>query len=514
MSKGNIVVLALIIVVFGFGLWVLLPLQGERLGRTGLHLGLDLVGGVHLVYEADFKDVDPDDQSAVMERALITIQNRIDKYGVAEPVIQQVGNDRIMVQLPGFTDIDAAKSLVQQTGFLEFREVEFKPDGNPATLADYLGQTDLQFYETGDIDDRVFVGQNDLGKDETYGFLKYEDGAYHFEDAAGNTVAADALSAYGASVAWVKARGDSGTPLTGDLLADAYLTTTQSGQLQIAIEWDDTGTVIFDQIAARLYDPLGTSGAYTLKHVLGIFLDNTLLSAPKVNSSKFEGKGVISGSFTLAEAEELTNLLKSGSLPMPLKQPPLFEEKVSATLGARFVEMSWLAGLIGIILVMVFMLAYYRLPGLVASLALVFYGVIMLTLFKLIPVTLSLAGIGGFIVSIGMAVDANVLIFERLKEELRSGRTLGAAIETGFKRAWSAIWDSNVTTVIVCIILYWLGSSIVASAPVMGFALTLGIGVVVSMFTAVVVTRTLLRFVIHGGMVRHLAWFNVYRGKQ
>jgi preprotein translocase subunit SecD len=401
---------------------------------------------------------------------------------------------------------------VEQTGYLEFREVELN-NGQPVTLGDYLEQTDLHFIDTNELEERIFISTNELGEYETVGFLKHEDDAYYFEDPAGNVVTADNLSAYAASVSWIKARGDSGTPLTGDLLADAYLGTGQQSQLQVAIEWDDAGAVIFDQIALRLHDPAGEAGAYSLEHVLGIFLDNTLLSAPKVNSAKFEGKGVISGSFTLAEAEELANLLKSGALPMPLEEPPLFEEKVSATLGAQFIEMSWLAGLIGIILVMVFMMAYYRLPGLVSAVALVFYGVIMLALFKLIPVTLSLAGIGGFIVSIGMAVDANVLIFERLKEELRSGRTLGAAIETGFKRAWSAIWDSNVTTVIVCIILYWLGSSIVASAPVMGFALTLGIGVVVSMFTAIVVTRTLLRILIHSGMVRHLALFNVDRGK-
>jgi len=513
MSRTNIIVLALILVIFVLGLWVLIPLEAERFGRSDLRKGLDLVGGVHLVYQADFENIEPEDQPAVMERALIIIQNRIDKYGVLEPIIQQLGDDRILVQLPGFTDIDAAKSLVEQTGYLEFREVELN-GGQPATLNDYLEQTDLQFIDASEPDERIFVRTNELGENETVAFLKYEDGAYYFEDPAGNTVAADSLSAYAASVSWIRARGDDGTPLTGDLLADAYLSTGQQSQIQVAIEWDDVGSIIFDQLALRLHDPAGQNGPYKLEHVLGIFLDNTLLSAPKVNSAKFEGEGVITGSFTLAEAEELANLLKSGALPMPLVQPPLFEEKVSATLGAQFIEMSWLAGLIGIILVMVFMVAYYRLPGLVSAVALVFYGVLMLALFKLIPVTLSLAGIGGFIVSIGMAVDANVLIFERLKEELRSGRTLGAAIETGFKRAWSAIWDSNVTTIIVCIILYWLGSSIVASAPVMGFALTLGIGVVVSMFTAIVVTRTLLRILIHSGMVRHLTLFSISRGKQ
>jgi preprotein translocase subunit SecD len=163
---------------------------------------------------------------------------------------------------------------------------------------------------------------------------------------------------------------------------------------------------------------------------------------------------------------------------------------------------------------MLFMIAYYRLPGFLASLALIFYGVLVLAIFKLWPVTLNLAGIGGFILSIGMAVDANVLIFERMKEELRAGRTLGAAMEAGFNRAWSAIRDSNITTIIVCIILYWLGSSIVASAPVMGFALTLLIGVIISMFTAITVTRTLLRLFVVGPLSKRTVLFSVDWGKK
>ena len=199
---------------------------------------------------------------------------------------------------------------------------------------------------------------------------------------------------------------------------------------------------------------------------------------------------------------------------MPLKKPPLYQEKVSATLGADFIQMSWMAGLIGIILVMLFMIAYYRLPGFLASLALIFYGTLVLAIFKLIPVTLTLAGLGGFILSIGMAVDANILIFERMKEELRLGRTLGAAIEVGFNRAWSAIRDSNVTTIIVCIILYWIGSILVAGAPVKGFAATLGIGVIISMFTAIMVTRTLLRLFVGTPLAKKTMLFSVDWGKK
>jgi preprotein translocase subunit SecD len=223
---------------------------------------------------------------------------------------------------------------------------------------------------------------------------------------------------------------------------------------------------------------------------------------------------VISGSFTRQSAEDLANLLKSGALPVQLQKPPLYQEKVSATLGAEFIDMSWKAGLVGILLVMLFMTAYYRLPGLMASLALIFYGTLTLAICKLWPITLSLGGIGGIIVSMGIAVDANVLIFERMKEEFRAGRTLGAAIEAGFHRAWSAIWDSNVTTFIACIILYWLGSSAMHNAAVTGFAVTLFIGAVVSMFTAVTVTRTLLRL-FPGTTLANTVWlFSVTGGKK
>ncbi len=492
--------------------------HGGRLGREGLNLGLDLVGGVHLVYEAEFTE-NSTQQARNMSRTVTTIQKRIDKYGVAEPVIQQIGNNRVMVQLPGFTDIDAAKRLVEQTGFLEFREVELTDAGQPVYLSNYLADNLTGFIDRQEHGERIFVSKtmNDEGgfDNDTVGFLTSVNGSLVFMDSARTPVEKEMLSAYASSLCWIPAKGDDGTVLTGDLLADSYPSVDQSDvvpKYQVSIEWNSEGGVIFDQIAKRLYT--SDKSDYSPQYLLGIFLDDSLLSSPKINSPSFGGRGVITGDFNVAEVEELANLLKSGALPLPLKQPPLYQEKVSATLGADFIEMSWLAGLIGILLVMGFMIAYYRVPGLLASLALVFYGAIVLALFKLIPVTLTLAGLGGFILSIGMAVDANVLIFERMKEELRMGRTLGAAIEAGFNRAWSAIRDSNVTTIIVCVILFWLGSSIVASAPVMGFALTLGIGVIVSMITAILVTRTLLRLFIHSPLSKRTALFNVDRGKK
>jgi preprotein translocase subunit SecD len=229
------------------------------------------------------------------------------------------------------------------------------------------------------------------------------------------------------------------------------------------------------------------------------------------------------------DASTLAIQLNAGALPVPIGRwsvdesgkpivdesgkpifeasEPMFEDTVSATLGEEFVGRSALALLIGLGLVMLFMILYYRLPGVLASLALIIYGIVVLAIFKLIPVTLTLAGIGGFVLSIGMAVDANVLIFERMKEELRVGRTLRAAIETGFDRAWVAIRDSNVSTLIICGILYWFGSSIVESPPVVGFATTLAIGIAMSMITAIAVTRTFLRFFTGARVARRRAWF-------
>ncbi|MFC1942152.1 protein translocase subunit SecD [Chloroflexota bacterium] len=512
MTRKHIIALMVILVIFGFSLWAILPLQGERFGRQGLHLGLDLVGGVHLVYQADFPEgASGEEQAASMERALVTIERRINKYGVAEPLIQQLGEDRILIQLPGFTDIDAAKSLVEQTGFLEFREVELTIEGKPVYLNDYLNGTMTDFFDNREKGDRVFVNEEGY----PIAFLVKEGEALKFIDVAGNPSDEDMLSQYSLqSLSWIPATGDEGTYLTGDLLANAAPTLSQEitgSKVQVSIEWNDEGGKIFDEVAKRLYN----SGEYgTPQRALGIFLDNVRLSAPQILEQAYNGSGVITGDFTRDEGAELATMLQSGALPMPLKKPPLYQEKISATLGANFIEMSWMAGLIGIILVMLFMIAYYRLSGVLASLALVFYGALVLAIFKLLPVTLSLAGLGGFILSIGMAVDANVLIFERMKEELRTGRTLGAAIEAGFNRAWSGIRDSNVTTFIVCGILYWMGSILVAGTPVKGFAATLFIGVAVSMFTAIVVTRTLLRLFVGSSLAKKTTLFSVDWGKK
>ena len=249
---------------------------------------------------------------------------------------------------------------------------------------------------------------------------------------------------------------------------------------EVAFEFDEEGAVLFEQITKR-----------NLQKPLGIFLDNKLISAPTVQAV-IKSSGVITG-VEIDEAKNLSIQLNSGSLDVPLTV--IQEQTVDATLGADSLKKSVVAGAIGLILVVLFMILYYRMAGVIATLALIFYGFFLMTVFKLVPVTLTLAGIAAAVVSIGMAVDANILIFERMKEELRAGRTLGAAAEAGFDRAWLAIRDSNVTTFIACVVLYWFGDTFGAFL-VKGFALTLFIGVALSMFTAITVSRVFLTMVV------------------
>ncbi len=405
--------------------------------------------------------------------------------------------------------------------------MELDVDGSPVDLYDYFDAETPGFFNNLEPGSRIFVApatEAQPYRGPLVVLTQDGGGALVYRDGAGETLTTDDVkskiaelppAAPGSSplLSWIPARAADGNQLHGGYLATAQAQVPQSGvgmEAVVALEWDNTGAVMFDDVASELYST-GPEGSQQRR--LGIFLDNTLISAPQILQPRYDGTGQITGRFTVESAQELATLLQSGSLPMPLEKQPLYEDKVSATLGTDFIEKSLLAGLIGIVLVMLFMILYYRLPGLLASLSLIFYGTVVLAIFKLVPVTLTLAGIGGFVLSIGMAVDANVLIFERMRDELRTGRTVGAAIEAGFNRAWTAIRDSNITTFIVCAILYWLGSAIVASAPVMGFALTLFIGVAVSMFTAIVITRTLLRLTLHTGFSRRRRLFIRETGK-
>lgn len=289
--------------------------------------------------------------------------------------------------------------------------------------------------------------------------------------------------------------GKDGQPkkLTGALLKHntAVVFDSTTNQPQVSFEFDEEGALIFRQVTSRL-----------ISKPLGIILDGQLISAPTIRAV-ISSRGVIEG-LTLEEARSLSIQLNSGRLPVPLTI--VEREDVDPTLGEDSIRKSLVAGGIGLGIVLLFMIIYYRLPGLLASLALVMYAMVLLAIFKMMPVTLTLAGIAAFILSIGMAVDANILIFERMKEELWGGRTLGAAIETGFNRAWSSIRDSNLSTIITCVILYWFGNNF-GETRLMGFALTLFIGVLLSMFTAITVTRTFLRLFVGTGMARRLGLF-------
>ena len=294
--------------------------------------------------------------------------------------------------------------------------------------------------------------------------------------------------------------------------SNTYVGRQQLGQVELVFEWNEEGAQLSEQVTSRLVQgnqPLGIfeGSGEDAPPLLG---DDDQPIEPLVQAV-IRDRGVITG-LSLTEATELSQQLNAGRLPVPLTA--IGQINIDPTLGADFVDLSVKAGIIGISLVMLFMILYYRLPGLLASLALVFYGVLVMALFKLIPVTLTLAGIGGFVLSLGMAVDANVLIFERMKEEFRTGRALGAAIEGGFSRAWTAIRDSNITTFIVCIILVWVGGSIAFGGSVQGFGLTLGIGVAVSMLTAIFVTRTLLRLFVGTSLARRTWLFSAYAGKK
>lgn len=450
MPRRNTQVFLVVLIIFILATLVVIPVDSGILGRLGIRLGLDLQGGTHIVYQVDLSSVEPGEEASTIAGVVAVLSNRINPMGVTEPVIQKKGNDRIIVELPGRDITDKEKERLSRVAILEFGEL--------------------------------------AGENETF----------RWENELGRWKPATAV-----------VNGKEKALTSQYFVQNTFVDRDQYGGIKLRFQWDEEGSQLSKEITTRLSQPT--------PQPLAIFEGSEPLRAtdgrpfaPRVQSVIVDA-GEITG-LTFDDATMLSQQLNAGRLPVPLTI--IDDEIVSPILGSRFVELSVTAGLIGIIMVMVFMIAYYRLSGVLASLALTFYGVLVMTLFKLIPVTLTLAGIGGFVLSFGMAVDANIIIFERIKEELRAGRTLGAAIEAGFNRAWTAIRDSNVTTFIICAILYWLGSSIVTSAPVKGFALTFFIGVAVSMFTAIVVTRTLLRLFVGTSLARRTWLFSPRGGRK
>lgn len=405
-------------------------------------LGLDLAGGAHLVYEADVSAADPQEVPELMSVLRDVIERRINVFGVSEPIVQVeessfVSGDtkeRLVVELPGVTDIDEAIKQIGETPLLEFKLI----DQEALAAQEALGQ--LGASASGSIG---------IGNIKVNG----QDASNPYID----------------------------TGLTGRYLKSAALAFTGqqnggglSNEPIVQIQFNDEGAQLFEDI--------------TRTHVgeqLAIFLDGEILSDPRINEPISGGSAIISGGFDPEEAKALAQNLNFGALPVPIEL--ISTQTIGASLGAEVLEKGVEAGALGLALVIGFMLLWYRVPGLVAGIALAVYTIIMLALFQLIPVTLTAAGLAGFVLSIGMAVDANVLVFERMKEEFKAGKNSRDAARIGFARAWSAIRDGNLTSIFSAVILFWFGTSIVK-----GFALVFGLGVVVSMFTALTVTRTLL----------------------
>ena len=540
----------------------------------GLSLGLDLQGGGHLVYQANLKDKETEEvlevSSDQMESLKRTIERRANGAGLGEPIIQILGADRLLVQLPGVSDLERAKEIIGETAQLEFkrREILVPRDVTEITADDIVGVTIdyfpvlesgsseggatttdatpepaeadsskqvfalIEFTEEGaaeflQIYFRLFTefvafqnAQVTGGNAAPPSFLDVtlegpeqlrvsEVFAFSIQQVATSTtygiaipsssptgelaVLEDVLARVGQSpsILFTEIQGsvDEDIGLTGDDLARAFPGQhTASGAPIVNLEFNDEGTRIFGELTQDIIAKEQTTG---VRDQIAIFLDEQELVSPEVRSAITAGTAIIEGNFTIERVQNIALLLEGGRLPVPIVL--IQERDVDAILGADSLAKSVVAGLVGLALVLVFMTLYYRLPGLAASVALIIYAALVLAIFKILPVTLTLSGVAALVLSIGMAVDANILIFERMKDELRAGRTLLMSINIGFDRAWPAIRDGNVSTLITCAILFWFADQLGASI-VQGFAATLAIGVGTSMFTAITVSRTLLRF--------------------
>ena len=420
-----------VVVVLVLSLLVLFPIdKGVLLGRP-IKLGLDLQGGTRIVYKADLSSVPESQRVSALDGAIAVLANRINPLGVSEPNIRKLGADQILVEVPGKTLTDAEKDSLARVALLEFGEL--------------------------------------VSENETY---KWHDQLGNWKPSTGvvDNQTLELSSRY--------------------FLDNTYVTTGNLGQVLLIFNWDATGSQLSQQITTRLYNN-GNAALGIFEGDQPLLGDNGVPIAPRVQGI-ISDRGQIEG-LSPTEARTLSAQLNAGRLPVPLARTA-DERTVEPWLGAGFVTKSLKAGILAIGMTMLFLIVYYRLSGLMASFALMYYAILTLAIFKVFSVTLSLSAIGGFILSVGMAIDANVLIFERMKEEMWAGRTVGAAIEAGFSRAWTAIWDSHVTTLLSGIIIFWLGSSsFVASDVAKGFAVTLMIGVAVSLFSAITVTRTFLR---------------------
>ena len=447
----------------------------EVAGRDAMKLGLDLNGGTYVLLEADASQLPAGtDLDDAMEGAKDVIERRINALGVGETEITREGKNRLAVQLPGIPP-EQAGQLIGKTALLEFREP--KLDDNRDIICTAADGSEFHVGATS-----VTQGVNAAGQKEA-----------QCVGTAGET----------GTVVWQAALAQDSTgetrSLTGRYLkansAQVVTATAECVPACVQLEFTGEGSLLFDKITTRL-----------INYPLGIFLDEELIGSPTVRSVISNGQTIITG-LSIDEAKTLRVQLNAGALPVEMRE--IQKQEIDATLGENTLVRTVQAGLIGILAVMFFMIVYYRVPGILASVALVTYVSTVMMVFKLFPgepITVTLPGIAGFVLSVGMAVDANILVFERMKEELRAGRSLPSAIEHGFDRAWSSIRDSNISTLITASILWWFGREF-SAAPVTGFAIALAIGVLVSMFSAIVVTRTFLRLMVGSPMSRHIQLF-------
>ncbi|MEH2108822.1 protein translocase subunit SecD [Nostoc sp.] len=413
-------------------------------------LGLDLRGGSQLTIQVKPSADIPKITDRELEGVKKVVEGRINGLGVSEPVIQTVSSDKILVQLPGVNDPEQAERVLGGTAQLEFRTQKANTETQLLAFQASRAELKAKQEELKKSTDKAAIvkNQEDLQKNNQAIAELYE---------------------------------STNPPLIGKYLKDAYGEPTQGNNWHVGIRFDQKGGELFADLTKKL---AGTGRS------IGVFLDNELISAPSVGiefaaTGITGGSAVITGRFTAQEANDLGVQLRGGALPVPVE---IVENRtVGASLGKDSIQRSIYAGIGGLLLVLVFMLVYYRLPGLIADFSLIIYALLTYATFALLGITLTLPGIAGFILSIGMAVDANVLIFERTREELRAGKTLYRSVESGFYRAWSSILDSHVTSLISCAALFFLGAGLVK-----GFALTLALGLGVNLFTAITCSRTLL----------------------
>lgn len=453
MSQRYKISFGLILLLVALVVWIDVPSSsfGQIINRNlDTQLGLDLRGGMQVLLEPDLPAGATITEQELADTKAI-LENRSNALGVSEVVFQAAGNNRIVGQFPGLTNTDEVINTLKETGQLEFIDAgsTYIPEGTPVTT-DYKQQK--------------------------------ASGAATAQPTATSEAAATETATAAAGSTDIDPNKVWHTVMTGANVKTVAVDRDNVGNYIIKFELKPDGATIFKDYTTA------NTGKY-----LAIVLDDKVISCPVIENPITDGSGIIQGKFTYESANNLAIQLRYGSLPVPIRV--VQSQVIGPTLGQDSLQKSINAGIIGTLIVLLFMLIYYRLPGVVADISIIIYALLTLALYKFIPVTLTLPGIAGFLLSTGSALDANILIYERLKEELRSGRTLRQAIELAWQRAWPSIRDSNIATLITSVILFWFGSSFGASI-VKGFAVTLLLGIVVSLFTAVVVTRTLLYVVL------------------